>query len=590
MVRLIVNNLADRSPGLRAAIAHFKARAVDFVKRPPRARAGLLALLAVSFFVHTLKARAADCPRREDIGDLIVLRVCGDYREMGRQEVALLEQEPPQRYSLMRQYAYQRMAYYRGLAHASLGARLFDKLGFPILVPLESIGDDSGYFHESHGIGDALGVSRANALRFQLGGLAGGSTVFVATGSATADGGAIIGRDVDWDDHYGLLRPAVVIYSPKGGAQSFISVCWPLAGGPAVGMNSSGLALSFNWFDGPDDPLTLLFPGWTVRLVLEKAHTVAEAETLFTRARRPGIAGFFSLADAAGNIGLVECTASTCAVDQNLGTWFSQTNNALTPQMIAHQTYRPERNSIRKAAMDNAVRPYLGRISPQIAAYILRNRANSPYIGDLTVANAGTFISAVAQPNTRTLWVSTTRQPLAPFGEYVPFSPDGPARAVALPADPRLGTPVLNHYAAVVEKLRQAVRSFDQRRLSDAARTLNEVRGDPLVDPTQLAWARARIKWAEGDGAKAAGLLRPLDRDDVLFDLRIRTILARGIIADQQGRRLHAVALYRYGLQVMDAHPAFCADDIRQEFMRGLRKPIRRSPEIDDEPIIDVPT
>lgn len=552
------------------------------------AGARLLPLLIASLLAQLSSARAAECPRRADVGDLIVLRVCGDYYEMGRQQVMLLEQEPPERFSLARQYDFQRSAYYRGLAGAGLGARLLDELVLPVLVPLDSIRDGSGYFHESHGIANALGVSRADALRFQLGALS-GSTVFVATGSATADHGAIIGRNVDWEDHYGIERPVVAIFSPKGAELSFVTVNWPLAGAPAIGMNSAGLALSFNWFEGADDPFTLFRPAWKVRTVLQTAHTVAEAESMFTSGGGPGIAGFFSLADATGNIGLVECTASSCAVDHDLGTWFSQANDALTPQMFAHQTDRSETNIMRKTAMDDAVRPDLGRISPEIATEILRNHVNTPHIDHLAVANPGVLISAVAQPSTRTLWVSTTRQPLAPFGEYVPFSPDGSPRSAALPADPALSSQSLQHYASIVGELRAAARSYDERKIAEAAQILDRVGNDPLMDPAQLSWGLARLSWAEGNRQQAARLLQPLDREDVLFDLRILTVLARAVIADQEGHRPQAMALYRRGLQVMDAHPTYRADDIRQELTEGLSKPMLRSAVIDGEPLIEIP-
>ena len=179
----------------------------------------------------------------------------------------------------------------------------------------------------------------------------------MATRTATADGGAIVGRNVDWSDHYGLYRPTLVIYRPNNGDLSWISACWPLSGAAAVGMNEAGLAFSFNFFTGADDLIGMRLPQWPHRRVLQKARSVEEATKILTGARQRFIGGFFSLADAAGNIGLVECTAGECAVYRTEGDWFAQANNALTEQMTAHQELPPggllhsaRRNGGRRAA------------------------------------------------------------------------------------------------------------------------------------------------------------------------------------------------------------------------------------------------
>ncbi len=519
---------------------------------------------------------APGCPSRQDIGDLIVLRVCGSYYEMGRQQVELLNGEASERYSVAAQYEFQRRAWTNGALRLGIGFKLLDWFSVPSLAWLGPATDDSGFYQEIRGIGDGIGVGRADAFRFWLGALLGGSTGFVATRTATADGGAIVGRNVDWSDHYGLYRPTLVIYRPNNGDLSWISACWPLSGAAAVGMNEAGLAFSFNFFAGADDLIGMRLPQWPHRRVLQKARTVEEATKILTGARQRFIGGFFSLADAAGNIGLVECTAGECAVYRPEGDWFAQANNALTDQMTAHQELRLEDSFIRRAAMEDAVRPHLGGITLRIASQILRYHQNTPYVNDPTVANPSVLNAVVIQPSSRTLWASTTMQPLAPYGEFVPFVLNrGDSNIPSLPADSGLGKASLNQSAAIVAEIRQALRLLDGGRVAEAGRIWDSMaaRQEKLADPYRLAWARARVRLTAGKLDEADGLLAPIDSDGVILDLRVPSVVARAVIADQQGRRDDAIKLYRRAQSLLDANPRFRIVFVEKLVTAGLRLP-----------------
>jgi hypothetical protein len=89
----------------------------------------------------------------------------------------------------------------------------------------------------------------------------------------------------------------------------------------------------------------------------------------------------------------------------------------------------------RRATMEAVVRPHLGSITPEIAAQIPRDRSNSRYVNDSTVANLFVLNAAVIHPASKTLWQSTTMQLQAPFGETVLFSV---APGVTLPDPLRL--------------------------------------------------------------------------------------------------------------------------------------------------------
>jgi hypothetical protein len=59
--------------------------------------------------------------------------------------------------------------------------------------------------------------------------LAGGSTVFAATRAATADGAALIDRNVDWARRHGARRLVLDVH-PTNGDLAHLFVSWPLVG------------------------------------------------------------------------------------------------------------------------------------------------------------------------------------------------------------------------------------------------------------------------------------------------------------------------------------------------------------------------
>ena len=110
-------------------------------------------------------------------------------------------------------------------------------------------GDQRAALALASGLTVLLAVSLADFLRAQSGsGVAAGSTVFAATGSATADGNALIGRNVDWIDFDGRLKPTAIRFHPDNGDFDYVSVGWPLLQIPVVGLNQEGLAFSLNYF------------------------------------------------------------------------------------------------------------------------------------------------------------------------------------------------------------------------------------------------------------------------------------------------------------------------------------------------------
>jgi hypothetical protein len=534
-----------------------------------------LALLLVAVRAQPLgETAAAAQPRREDRGDLIVLYLYGSYYDMGRQEAELLGSVA------RRMYEYHRARYTRSLAGSGLRMKLLD-LCMGLMTWVGPLYEESGFFDEMNGIADGLGVPHADLLR-AVAATSFGSTVFAATRSATADGGAIIGRNADWEDGDGTMRPVVVHFHPNNGDLAYIIAGWPLIGAPAIGINAAGLALSFNFF-AVDETIGMP-PQMRDRRALQTATTVEQGLRVFTNVRRRAMPTFMVMADASGDIAMIECTPSAYAIFRPEGDWFAQANHARTSRMIPFDRYRAEDSFQRRGAMEAAVRPHLGSITPEIAAQILRDRSNSPYVNDSTVANLFVLNAAVIQPASKTLWHSTTMQPEAPFGEMVPFSvAAGVPLTHTLPADPRLGTPAMRHEVAVVKQMRRATRAFNAGKFAEAQRIWDDLaqRGESILNPARLAYGRAAARIRRDQLAEADALLATIDPKHAPFDVGLASAAYRGVIADRLGRRADAIGLYRQAVAYADTHAEYTdrlVAQIRALITAGLSHPLDSGP------------
>ena len=515
--------------------------------------AGVLVALLCLSNVH---AAAVAAPRREDRGDLIVLHLHGSYYEMGKQQAELLGP------LAQRMYRYHRDKYARLTKSGGLRLEILD-IGLSFLPWLGPLYEESGFFEEMNGIADGLGVSRSDLLRATTA-ASFGSTVFAATRSATADGSAIIGRNVDWDDAEGIMRPVVMHFHPTNGDLAYIMGGWPLIGAPAIGINEAGFALSFNFF--LVDETVGFPPHMRDRRALQTARTVEEGLRVFTNVRRRAMPTFMVMADAAGDIAMIECTPSEYKIFRPDGDWFAQANHARTTKMMPFDRYQSEDSFRRRAAMEAAVRPHLGSITPAVAAQILRDRSNSPYVNDSTVANLSVLNSAVLHPASKTLWHSTTMQPLAPFGEMVPFSVGADVSGTpSLPADPRLGTPEMEHERAVVREARRAMHLWLDGDLTGAGAIWDAFaqRGEPLLHPDRLAYIRGMACLAEGQLDDADAVLATVDAARAPLAVRAASQILRGIVADRRARRDEAVAFYRQALNTLESHPEYTDNSTR---------------------------
>jgi tetratricopeptide (TPR) repeat protein len=304
---------------------------------------------------------------------------------------------------------------------------------------------------------------------------------------------------------------------------------------------------------------------------------VEEGIRIFSKTRLRGISTFMVMADAAGEIAMVECTPDDCAVFRPEGDWFGHTNHARTEAMIPHDQNRSPDSFTRRAAMESAVRPHLGQLTPETGARILRDRANSRYANAATVGNLAVLNPTVVHPASGVLWHSTTMQPHAPFGEFLPFSPSGEAPdAPVLPADPGFAAGRFREEAEQVNEARRAAELADAGFFPEATGLLDRLARlpDGRLDPARLAWARARGRWSQGQLDVAYEILGELEDLDAPFDVRAHGLTMRAILADRLGRRDDALRLYEMARSHLAKRPEFNVfADLHERIALGLEAP-----------------
>lgn len=529
----------------------------------------LVRCTALLILVLVCAGARAEQPSREDYGDLIVLHLHGSYQEMGRQQADLLGPV------LRRVYEIQRDEFARGLASAGAAASWLDWVLFPLWAWIGPHYEESGLHDEVAGQAAGLGVPPAEVMR-ALFALSGGSTVFAATRSATADGAALIGRNVDWGDGMGARRPLVLDVHPTNGDLAHLFVGWPLVGLPTVGLNEAGFALSLNFFIA-DTQVGLLLPQWPHRRALQRAKNVSEGIAIFQQARLRGIAGYIAMADASGEIALIECLPAKCSVFRPDADWFAHSNHARTPEMIPHDRYRSPDSFERREGMERAVAPHLGRLDPQLAAGILRDRSHARWANESTVANLGVLNAAIVHPASRTLWHSTSMQPHAPFGAYLPLRiGGGAADASEIPADPMLASQTAADEKAASTDARRAIRHSDQGELAEARAIWDRLaRAQGPLDPARIAWEQGLVRWRAGEILEAYQALAPLEAEAAAFEVRAHGLFARGVLADALGRRTEALRLYALAQAHLDARPEYTFfDALRARIAEGRAGPL----------------
>jgi tetratricopeptide (TPR) repeat protein len=306
------------------------------------------------------------------------------------------------------------------------------------------------------------------------------------------------------------------------------------------------------------------------RRVLQKATTVEEAIALFQSDFPIVIAFFGVVADAAGDIALVECTTTRCEVFRPEQDWFAHSNHARTEGMQDVDKFRGPDSLDRRRLMEAAFAPHQGRLDPARGAEILRNREGHTFPNASVVGNLFALNAAVLEPARRVLWHSDRIEPYAPFGSYVPIAIDGHGEGLQpVPASAFLKTEAYRAEAQAIAAVRAALNAqLVAGDLERANQLWAELFNDP---PTQLDVSLLALGWAysllqEERFDECATALGTYVAPTASREARVNAALLRGVCEDGRGERDRAVASYARASALMDEVPDYSSYD----FIRGL--------------------
>ncbi len=132
-----------------------------------------------------------------------------------------------------------------------------------------------------------------------------GCSAFALGGAATRDGHTLVGRAFDFDVADVFDRDKAVFFVRQPDALPFASVSWPGLVGVLTGMNAEGLYLSVNGARARDPETRGVPVVFSLRNVLERARTTAEATALLS-AEEVMVSHLVFVADARGAFAVVE--------------------------------------------------------------------------------------------------------------------------------------------------------------------------------------------------------------------------------------------------------------------------------------------
>ncbi len=266
-------------------------------------------------------------------------------------------------------------------------------------------------------------------------------TQFVAAAGATADGKTVHGRNLDWARLQFIIdHPTIIVRHPEG-KHSWLEVGFPGDTFALTAINDQGLmaavnectALSDRDTEGRDHPQL-------AREIMENCSTVEQAEQL-VRAQDHASAEAIVVSDGKrGRAAVFEMTASHMGVRylDAAGLLF-MTNHFQHPDMEALHDTRAEDHDTRTrlTRLEQLLRPggaesLYGALDATAAISVLRDRYN-PYTGEThppdlfdgggSIANNGALQSLVFLPAERVFYLALGEPPV-PYRKFVGFSLD----------------------------------------------------------------------------------------------------------------------------------------------------------------------
>lgn len=437
--------------------------------------------------------------------------------------------------------------------------------------------DNSGFYEELAGYAEALGVGRADAFRSFIGNLGQGSTGFAATGKATADGGSITGRNVDWTGDNGILVPVVTFYHPNNNDLDFALMNWPLLPIPPVGMNESGLSLSYNFFNS-DDFVSIFYPDFIYRRVLQQAKTVDEAVSIISASSKKLISAFITLSDANGNIALLECTVSECSRYDSQQDFIAVSNHSQTEEMTKHDAYRLYNSFLRLDDMKQAVSQQYGKITPEVAVSILQHRPPGKFGNDAVIANNIVLNSVVLHPKSRRFWHSDEKRPIAPFGRFIELSFEAYEKKSRIISTKGISKAKLAAEKSAVIKIKEAQALFKQKQFPQALNIINKELEAKILSPIRLLFFKALVKIDQKNFQETFKILEELTSQQSRPDIKFYSTFLRGWIYLKLGESDEAKKTFNLLQKEMEKSSEFNQSYESEDIKHRIKKVLKENP------------
>ncbi len=346
--------------------------------------------------------------------------------------------------------------------------------------------------------------------------LLGGCTSFAAWGGYTADGHLLIGRNFDFDAGECFDKNKLVLRVKPEQGLGFLSVAWPGMVGTVTGINEAKIAVTIHAARS-ESKRTIGTPvSLVLRQVMQYANSLQQAEDII-RASAVFVSDSFLLADGkTGEAIIIEKTPAATVVRHPHDAHMVCANHFVSDDLKsdrANETYRIEGTSEpRLARMDELVRANVGKLTPQIAADILRDTrlpggievglGNPAAINPLIAVH-----SAIIDVTEGIMWVSAGPHQL---GAYVPFGLDAfedpPGKAI-IAADPALTDGRYDRYVAAMKTLTHAEERMKHKDWAAAMPLLVEAE-TAMPGYYRPAFLLAQVALKTGDIPKAESYLQ----------------------------------------------------------------------------------
>jgi len=517
--------------------------------------------------------------RKEKRGGNIILYVTGTPYEMGYQHGMLLREEIRKGVvpvfadpvSSMPDYQ-EKPSWFRFIILKYLELKVYapieDHTPIQYLQELKGIADGSGIDYRTIFIANFLSdlnmvmIPELINRKAKEAGVSLSCSSLAVTGSATADGTLLFGRNTDYSGQGRWAANQVIIfYEPEGGNRYVnISTAGMIKCNSA--MNEKGIVIGGHFMGFSGASIEGLSFTVLENEIMRRSGTLEEALEIVKKSKRGGGFGFVIADGNGGTAKGIEATLDLMGVRNMKNDSMIMTNFALTPELekadlLARYGLMMRNIQGRYIRLGDLVEENYGRITPALAAEFMSDRMDvvsgmERGTGN-TICNQTNVTSVVFQPKTGYFWVAAGKEPVC-GNEYVRFdfheefkgnrSTNHSETLAGYRWKNDLCLKGMDHYM-------KAIIAYKENHQNKPV-VLSHLQSSLDADPYEPIYYKdtARIMIHEGKYEKALELLSRSLAFIKTNNERAQAFLLMGQVYDLAGSRDKAVAMYQKAVEV----------------------------------------